>query len=84
MRKTLAIILLSSLLFDSNLAVDLEGSSEDIEDGFYFEASAFVSKAAWGAIESIKDLVHTILHYSKKLNRLIHSSSDENTSLKKM
>jgi len=49
-----------------------------------FDASAFVSKAAWGAIESIKDLVHTILHYSKKLHRLIHSLSDENTSLKKI
>ena len=48
------------------------------------KASAFVSNAAWGAIESIKDLVHTILHYSKKLHRLILTLSDENTSLKKM
>ena len=55
------------------------------DEAKYLEkASAFVSKAAWGAIESIKDLVHTILHYSKELHQLIHGLSDENTSLKKM
>ena len=59
--------------------------SSGCDEADYLEkASAFVSKAAWGAIESMKDLVHTILHYSKKLHQLILSLSDENTSLKKM
>ena len=63
----------------------IKSSGCDEAEYYYLEkASAFVSKAAWGAIESVKDLVHTILHYSKKLHQLILSLSDENTSFKKM
>ena len=59
--------------------------SSGCDEAEYLEkASVFFSKAAWGTIESIKDLVHTILHYSKKLHQLILSLSDENTSFKKM
>ena len=59
--------------------------SSGCDEADYLEkASAFVSKAAWGTIESMKDLVNTIWHYSKKLHRLIQGLSDENTSLKEM
>ena len=63
----------------------IKSSGCDEAEYYYLEkASAFVSKVAWYAMDSINDLLDTILHYSKKLHQLILSLSDENTSLKKM